>query len=180
MIFLVSNDGIEWYLDFGPDSLTLTEKDLVQETTISSQEIPLAAWNLLLSQRQQFLNIILTRVPVKPNRQGTHEMRDDVLSSVGAQDLDTSGFQLSADLEDVEFYWKTDQQDVDAVFRPDIGTPFSTTVFDNLEMGGSAENPILLDEEEDKENTLPSPAIESLIDQHEPLHCWEVVHLEQE
>ena len=61
MIFSVSNDGIEWYLELGPDSMTLTEKDLVQETTIISQENPLAAWSLLLSQRQQFLNNHLAR-----------------------------------------------------------------------------------------------------------------------
>ena len=64
MIFSVSNDGIEWSPDFGPDSVTLTVKDLVQEMTKSSQELPLAAWSLLLSQRQQFLHNHLARVPV--------------------------------------------------------------------------------------------------------------------
>ena len=103
MIFSVSNDGIEWSLDFGPDSVTLTVKDLGQETTISSQEIPLAAWSLLLSQRQDFLNNHLPRVPITPNQQGTMEMRDEVLSSVGAQDMETSGYQVS-DLDDMEFY----------------------------------------------------------------------------
>ena len=108
MIFSVSNDGIESSLDFGPDSVTLSEKDLVQEMTISYQEIPLAARSLLLlSQRQQFLNKHLARVPVTSNKQGTREMRDDVLSSVGAQEgLDTSGYQVSAH---VEFYWENDQ-----------------------------------------------------------------------
>ena len=92
MIFSVSNDSIEWSLDFGPDSVTLTVKDLVEEMTIGSQEIPLAAWCLLLSHRQQFMNNHLARVPVTPNQQGTIEMRDEVLSSVGAQEgLDTSG-----------------------------------------------------------------------------------------
>ena len=84
MIFSVSNDGIECFVDFGPDLVTLTVKDLVQEMTISSQKIPLAAWSFLLSQRQQFWNNHLARVPVTPNQQGTHEMRDEVLSSVGA------------------------------------------------------------------------------------------------
>ena len=79
MTFSVSNDGIEWSLDFGPDSVTLTLKDLVQETTLSSQESPLAAWSLLLSQRQEFLNNHLARVPVTPNQQGTDEMRDELL-----------------------------------------------------------------------------------------------------
>ena len=155
MIFSVSNDGIQWFVDFGPDSVTLTVKDLVQEMTIISRELPLAAWSLLLSQRQQFLNNHLARVPVTTNQHGTYEMRDDVLSSVGAQYINTSGYQVSADLDDIDFYWENDQLDVDAVFRPGIDTPFSPTAFDDLEMRSSAENPILLDEEEEKENSPP-------------------------
>ena len=102
MIFGVSNDGIQWTLDFGPDSVTIAVNDLDQNTTISSQEIPLAAWQLLLSQRQDFLNNHLPGVPITQNQEGTMEMRDEVLSSVGAQDLDTSSYQVS-DLEDIEF-----------------------------------------------------------------------------
>ena len=46
---------------------------------------------------------------------------------------------------------------MDSVFRPDIDTPFSPTVFDDLLMGdGSVENPIVLDEEEGKENSAPT------------------------
>ena len=56
MIFSVSNEGIEWSLEFGPDSMNLTVKDIVLEMTTSSQEILLAAWSLLLSQREEFLN----------------------------------------------------------------------------------------------------------------------------
>ena len=83
-------------------------------------------------------------------------MRDEVLSSVGAQEgLVTSGYQVSADL-DVDFYWGNDQLDVDAVFRPGFDTLFSPTAFEDLEMGGSAENPILLDKEEDRENSPPT------------------------
>ena len=82
MIFSVSNDSIEWSLDFGPDSVTLTVQNLVEKKTKSSQEIPLAAWSLMLSQRQKFLNNHLARVPVTPNQRGTHEMRDEKLSSV--------------------------------------------------------------------------------------------------
>ena len=82
-------------------------------------------------------------------------MREEVLSSVGAQDLDTSSYQVS-DLEDIEFNWENSQLDMDAVFRPGIDTPFSPTTFHNLLMrDGSVENPIELDEEEDKENAPP-------------------------
>ena len=101
MIFSISNDGIQWILDFGPDSLTSSVNDLDQKITISSQESSLDAWPLLLSQRQDFLNNHIARVPITPNQEGTMEMRDEVLSSVGAQDLDTSSYQIS-DLEDIE------------------------------------------------------------------------------
>ena len=161
MIFSVSSEGIQWTLDFGPDSVTIAVNDLDQNITISSQEIPLAAWQLLLSQRQDFLNNHLARVPITPNQEGTMEMRDEVLSSVGAQDLDTSSYQVS-DLEDIEFNWENSQLDMDAVFRPGIDTPFSPTVFDDLLMGdGSVENPIVLeDEEEYKENAPTTPVSE--------------------
>ena len=53
-------------------------------------------------------------------------MRDEVLSSVGAQDLATSSYQLT-DFEDLEFSW----------FRPDIDTPFSPTTFDDLSIKAS-------------------------------------------
>ena len=157
MIFSVSSDGIQWTLDFGPDSVTIAVNDLDQNITISSQEIPLAAWQLLLGQRQDFLNNHLARVPITPNQEGTMEMRDEVLSSVGAQDLDTSSYQVS-DLEDIEINWENSQLDMDSVFRPGIDAPFSPTVFDDLLIGdGSVENPIVLDEEEDKENAPTTP-----------------------
>ena len=156
MIFSVSSDGIQWTLDFGPDSVTIAVIDLDQNITVSSQEIPLAAWQLLLSQRQDFLSNHLTRVPILPNQEGTMEMRDEVLSSVGAQNLDTSSYQVS-DLEDIEFNWENSQMDMDSVFRPGIDTPFSPTIFGDLLMSdGSVENPIVLDEEEDKENSAPT------------------------
>ena len=161
MIFSVSNDGIQWTLDFGPDSVTIAPNDLDQTITISSQEVPLAAWQLLLSQRQDFLNNHLAQVPTTPNQQGTFEMTEEVLSSVGAQDLDTSSYQVS-DLEDIEFNWENSQLDMNAVFRPGIDTPFSPTTFEDLLMGNeSVENPNVLDEEEDEENAPPPRIPES-------------------
>ena len=174
MIFSVSRDGIQWTLDFGHDSVTIAINDLDQNITISSQEIPLAAWQLLLAQRQDFLNNHLARVPITPNQEGTMEMKDEVLSSVGAQDLDTSSYQVS-NLEDIEFNWENSE--LDSVFRPGIDTPFSSTVFDDLLMGdGSVGNPIVLDEEEDQKN-VPTPASERPT---EPPDYCEVVLLEQE
>ena len=167
MMFSVSNDGIQCILDFGIDSGTTAVNDLDQNITISSQEIILAAWQLLLSQRQEFSDNHLPRVPITPDQQGTFEMREEVLSSVWAQDLDTSSYQLT-DIEDIQFNWEDSQLDMDAVFRPDIDTPFSPTAFDDLLMAGSSQNPIVLDEEEDKENSPPAPSTPESVRSTEP------------
>ena len=102
MQFTVSINGIQWTLHFGLDSVVLRVKDLDENLTISSLEISLAAWSLLLSQRQELLGENLPRVVVTLNQQRTIELREEVLSSVGAQDTDTRGYELSG-LKDIEF-----------------------------------------------------------------------------
>ena len=68
-----------------------------------------------------------------------------------------------SDLEDIEFNWEKSQMNMDAVFRPGMDTPFSPTTFDDFMMGDeSVENPIVLDEEEDKENAPPTTTPESV------------------
>ena len=136
MLFSVSTGGIQWTLDFGPDSVTIAVNHLDQNITISSQETPLAALHVLLSRRQDFLNNHLPRVPNTPIQEGTIDMREEVISSVGAQDLHTINFQVS-DLEDLEFSWENSQLDMDAVFRPGIDTQFSPTTFVDFSMEGS-------------------------------------------
>ena len=124
MQITVSNNGTQWILDFGPDSVLLSVKDLDENLTMSSLEIPLAARSFLLSQRQEFLDNHLLRVPITPNQQGTFEMREEVLSSVGAQDTDTNGYELS-DLEDIQFSCEDPAVDMDSVYQPGIDTLFS-------------------------------------------------------
>ena len=85
MIFSVSSNGVQWTVDFGTDSATIAVNDLDQSITISSQENNLAAWQLLFSQRQHFLDSHLARVPVNPNLQRTHGVKDEVPSNVGLQ-----------------------------------------------------------------------------------------------
>ena len=104
------------------------------------------------------------------------EMRDKILSSVGAKNLDTSSYQVS-DLEDVEFNWENSE--MDTVFRPDIDTPFYPITFDDLSMEGLVEHPIVLDEEEDEENA-PPPTTPVSERPTEPTDYGEVVLLEQE
>ena len=89
--------------------------------TISSQEIPLAAWSLFLCQRQEFLN----NHPNTPNQQGAHEMRQEVLSMVGAQDMDTSVYQVLANLDGVEIYWGNGQLVVDTIVDRALILPFN-------------------------------------------------------
>ena len=118
------NNGTQWILDFGLDSVVLSVKDLDENLKISSLERPLGAWSLLLSQRQEVLDSHLLRVPITPNQQGTFEMREEVHSSVAAQDTDTRGYEL-LDLEDIEFSWEDAAVDMDSVYQPGIDTPFS-------------------------------------------------------
>ena len=56
-------------------------------------------------------------------------MRDEIPSSLGAQDMDTTWYQVF-DLHDIEFYSDYNHLVVDAVFRPGIDTPFYSTWFD--------------------------------------------------
>ena len=150
MKFTVSNNGTQWILDFGLDSVVLSVKDLDENLTISSLEIPLAAWSLLLSQRQEFLDKHLPRVPITPNQRGPFETREEVLSSVGAQDTETRGYELS-DLKDIEFSWQDPALDMVSVYRPGIDITFSPSIFDDFQMEGStAVNPKNVGNEEDK------------------------------
>ena len=66
-------------------------------------------------KHKEFLDNHLPRDPITPNQQGTFEKREEVLSSVGAQDTDTSGYQLS-DLQDIEFSWEDPSVDMDSVY----------------------------------------------------------------
>ena len=154
--FTVFNNEIQWILDFGPDSVVVSVKDRNENLTISSLEIPLADWSLLLSQRQDFLDTQLHRIPITPNQQGSFEMREEVLSSVGAQDTDTRGYELS-DLQDIEFSWKDPAVVMDSVYQPGIDIPFSPSIFDDFQMEGSTVvNSKIVADEEDKENSAPT------------------------
>ena len=156
MISSVSNNSFEWSLDFGPDSVFLTVEDLVHLMSISSQEIPLPAWNLLWSHNLDVLNNHLMQPSNTPNQLGTLEMRDEVLSCVGAQDADTRVYQVS-NLEDVELRWESPDLKMDAVFRPGIDILFYPSIFNNSEIDSRAEIPILIDGEQNKENSPPPP-----------------------
>ena len=146
--------------------------------TISFNEIPVAAWIWLLSQRQQFLNNHLARVLVTLNQQGTHKIREEILSNVGAQDMDTSGYQVSAKLDDVEFYWEKDQVDVDAVLNRALILLSRQQRLTTWRRENQQKTPFCSTKRKTRRTLLQQH--QSLRDQLDPLHCWEFVHMEQE
>ena len=89
-----------------------------QEMAGNSQEILLPAWNFCFCQGPELWNNQLAWIPITPNHYGTHELKEEVLSSVRAQDLHTSGFDLS-DKEDIGNFLENAQLVVDAVFTRD-------------------------------------------------------------
>ena len=123
MIFSVSNDAFEWSLDFEPDSVTLTIKDLVHELTVAFPRNSSGSLELVVVSKTRLFEYSSSASSNYSQPGGTMEMRDEVLSSVDAQDKDTNGYQVFL-LDDLECYWENDQLDVDAVFRPSIDTPF--------------------------------------------------------
>ena len=146
-------------LYFGPSSVALTVQDLVQWKTKCSQELLMAVWSLLLSLKQEFLKNHLTGVPVTPNQQGTMDMQYQVLSSVGAQKMNSIGYQVT-NLEAIEFHWEHFDLNIDAVWQPGIETPFSPPTSNKFEMGSIAENLILVDEDQHKGKSRPPPTFQ--------------------
>ena len=141
MLFTVSIDGVQWTLELSTESARITATDLVQNIVTSFLDIPIPVFNSLISQRQAFLWGSL--IPADENVR--HE--EEVLSTVGILDSNS----VPADLQEIQL----EDMDIDEVaFRPGIDTPFSpTSTFDGF---GSAKNPIVLDDEDDKENADPT------------------------
>ena len=106
----------------------------------------------------QFFYISKTTVPGQlfswrshnSNQQGMWEMKDEVRASVGDHNV-ISNF-VPSDLDDIQFHWETKNVEMDAVYRPCIDTHFSLLLFENFPVAGSADYPIELDVEQDKEN----------------------------
>ena len=96
-------------------------KDIVQELTVSSLELPIAKFNFLINQRQQLLDNHLARAPITPNQQGTWEMQDEVRASIGGHDV-SSDF-VPSDLDDIQLHWGNPSVEMEAVYRPGLDTP---------------------------------------------------------
>ena len=59
------------------------------------------------------------------------EMRIEVISSVSAQDMDTTGYQVF-ELEDLDFDWENPDLNMDAISQPSIDTLFSLQLLTTL------------------------------------------------
>ena len=104
----------------------------------------------LVALKTKKLDNHLARIPITPVQQWKHEMREEVLCSAGTQVSDTCGYELLY-WDDNGFFWENPPLQVDAVFRPIKESPFPPKDFENVEKGGSEENPILVDNEENNE-----------------------------
>ena len=102
---------------------------------------------------------------------------EESLSSVGAQNIDTSGYQVT-DLEDIKFHCGHPILNMDAVFRPGIQTLFSPTTFGSLEIGGSVGNRLYWTIRRTRRIRHTQP--QSLRDPIELLRCCEVKNLERD
>ena len=63
----------------------------------------------------------LAGIAITPKQLATHEMRQEALSSAGAQDMYTKGDELSY-LDSTEFFCDNPYLEIDDVFRPRIDT----------------------------------------------------------
>ena len=114
----------------------------------------MAAWNLWLSQVQYVFDTFSAQILTRPNHQGKPERRVESFSCLGKQNMDTSGFQ-AADMEDKGFQRENTDVKVDKVFQPGLDTHFSCSAFNIFETRSMAENMILIDEMQNKENSPP-------------------------
>ena len=77
------------------------------------------------------------------------------------------------------FSRKNSEFEVHAVPTREIDTPFSSTAFENLEMGGSVEEPIQRDDEKDRAKLQPTTPVPENPNRHTFLLSFEVAHLKQ-
>ena len=82
-------------LGFGPDSVILTVKDIVHEMEKGSEKNSFAISERAFVSKIRIMGQSLGPYLNLSNQQGTFEMSEEVFASAGAQEMDTSGFELS-------------------------------------------------------------------------------------
>ena len=94
-------------------------------------------------------------IPSTPIQVGTFEMMNEVLSSLSAENLDTSRYQIPC-LEDVDLHWEDPDLNLVGLSTRDRYSSFLST-FNKFEIGPMAEKPTLVDEEQKKELPFAPP-----------------------
>ena len=142
MTFAVSSKRNQWSFDLGPDSVVLIVSDLVQKMTISSRKF-LCLLEICFFPRAR---LFWQSSSPNPNQQLKFDLREEVLTSARAQDMDTTGNELS-NKEDIEVIQEYPQVELDAVFRPGTVLSFRQKPSIDLELAerGSSGNPIVVD-----------------------------------
>ena len=80
----------------------------------------------------------------------------------------------------MDFFLEKSEFEVHVVPTPEIDTPFSSTAFENVEMGGFVEDPIQRDDEKDRAKLQPTTPVSESPNRHTFLLSFEVAHLKQE
>ena len=132
-------------------------KDLVKTLIFSSHDILFPARSLLLQQSQDFLDNHLARVPLIPNQQGTLQMRDKMISSGVAQEVDTNEYQVS-DLEEEQFQSKYPELKLVTVSRPGLDTRLHLYTLKIFEMGSVFDISVLFDDKEQRTFSSVKPS----------------------
>ena len=96
----------------------------------------------------------LARFPLTHKQQGKLRRRDEKLSSIGAQEMETGGYQVS-DLEEFRCHWEDLDFSMKTNLRRGVDTTCSPSTINDVHIGSMAGNPIPIDEKENKANSAP-------------------------
>ena len=79
MIFSLLGTEVNWFLEFGPKSVSLEVGNISNETVVNSIELPLSVWNFLESQRFRFIEIALTGAQLtREQQQRIYEVQENL------------------------------------------------------------------------------------------------------
>ena len=173
MIFSVSNDGTMWSFVFEPGAVFLTVKDVVQgkpkkfPQNSSGSTKPVSETRFFKQPSSSNSNYPLPASEYGDVGWSTFTCRHTRHGDKQVWSVRSGGYWI---------HWEDLYLKMDAVLRPSMDTPFSCATSN----GSVTENPILIDEEQDKENAQPLEATPVSERTTHPMWWRKVVPLEQE
>ena len=133
---------------------------------------------VVVSKKHSFNNH-LTLFLSNRKSQGSTEMQDETLASVGTQERSTHGCHVF-DLDDTEFRWENPDLNTDAVFQRSIDTPYSVQLSTLSRWVLQLEIQFWLRNSRTRRILIPVQQLQSPREQLILLCWWEVALLEQE